>query len=311
MDAESNTWFVIINPTSGNGSSKKHWPKIKSLLETHLFDFEFAFTTHSKHSTTLVHQAIKNGITNIICIGGDGTLHNILNGIMTQNDFLSSEIKVGIIPIGTGNDWIKTHHIPLDFEAAIQIIKNGVLATQDIGKLVIKNSSKPAVFFNNLAGVGFDGLVVSKVGKHKHIGALAYLYGTLVSLFSFRNFDSKVGLNSEVISGKTLMILIGICKYSGGGMQLTDKPDPFDGLLDVTIAQDFRKFEIIKNLVKLFNGTITENKKVVSLKTKSVTVQFNQENAPYIQADGELIGTGNMEVSLIEKAFSFYTKPPN
>lgn len=306
MDTLSKSWFVIINPTSGNGSSKKNWPKIKRLLEKYNFDFDFAFTTHSKHSIKLANKAIKQNIRHLISVGGDGTLHNIVNGIMSQNEVLSSEIKVGVIPIGTGNDWIKTHHIPMDFEKAIQIIKNGVLATQDIGKLVIQNNSKETVYFNNLAGIGFDGYVVSKVERYKYLGTIAYLYGALASLFSFKNFESTVYANSETISGKSLMILIGLCKYSGGGMQLTKSPDPFDGLLDLTIAQDFGKFEIIKNLAKLFKGTITIHKKVVSLKTESISIKINQKDMPCIQADGELIGTGNIEVSIIKKAFSFY-----
>ena len=306
MDAPLKSWYVIINPTSGNGSAKKKLLQIKGLLEKYNFNFQFVFTTHQKNSIEYVKNAIDLNIKNIISVGGDGTLHNIINGIMSQNDVPTSEINVGIIPIGTGNDWIKTHNIPLNLEGAVQKIKNGSLATQDIGKLVIQNSPKPPVFFNNLAGVGFDGFVVSKIETLKHIGALAYLYGALVSLFSFKNFESTVFTNSEAISGKTLMILIGLCKYSGGGMQLTKNPDPFDGLLDVTVAKDLNKFEIIKNLMKLFNGTIINYKKVTSFKTESVTIQINQKNPPYIQADGELIGVGNIEVSIIKKAFSFY-----
>lgn len=306
MFVEPKSWFVIINPTSGNGSSKKNWPKIKFLLEKHQFDFKFAFTSYSGHSINLVHDAINQNIKNFICIGGDGTLHNMVNGIMSQNDVPTYKINIGIIPIGTGNDWVKTHNIPKDFESAINIIKNGVIATQDIGKIVIQNSTKPPVFFNNLAGIGFDGFVVSNVEKHKRIGAISYLYGTIISLLSFKNFESKVTLKSGSISGKTLMILIGICKYSGGGMQLTDKPDPFDGLLDITIAQDLSKFEIIKNLPKLFNGTITKYKKVKTFKTELVAIQLNQKKAPYIQADGELIGKGNIEVSILKNAISFY-----
>ena len=306
MDAPLKSWYVIINPTSGNGSAKKKWPQIKALLQKYNFNFQFVFTTHQKHSIQYVQNAIDLNIKNIISVGGDGTLHNIINGIMSQDDVPTSEINIGIIPIGTGNDWIKTHNIPLNLEGAIQIIKKGSLAIQDIGKLVIQNSQKPPVFFNNLAGVGFDGFVVSKIETRKHMGALAYLYGTVVSLFSFKNFESTVFTNSEVISGKTLMILIGLCKYSGGGMQLTKNPDPYDGLLDITIAKDFNTFEIIKNLMKLFNGTITNYKKVTSLKTESVIIQINQKNRPYIQADGELIGLGNLEASIIKKAFSFY-----
>lgn len=306
MVAESKLWFVIINPSSGNGLSRKKWPQIKHLIEENHFVFEFAFTTHAKHSIELVNQALKRNIKNFICIGGDGTLHNIVNGIMLQKDLKTTDIHVGIIPIGTGNDWVKTHNIPKDFDAAIQTIKKGNTAIQDIGKIEIDNNSKTPIFFKNLAGIGFDGYVVSKVEKLKHLGTIAYLYGALVGLFSFKTFESKVFVNSEEISGKTLMILIGLCQYSGGGMQLTHTSNPFDGLLDITIAKGFSKMEIIKNVAKLFNGKITNHKKVTVLKTDSVSVEINQGHAPYIQADGELIGSGNIEVSIIPKAFSFY-----
>lgn len=306
MDKISNSWFVIINPTSGNGSAKKKWPKIQELLKANYFTFNFAFTEYAGHSTTLVKEAISDGFKNIISIGGDGTLHNIVNGIMTQTNVSSSQIHVGVIPIGTGNDWVKTHNITKDFKQAIQIIKNGTTATQDIGKIEFLNQRKLPVYFNNLAGVGFDGYVVSKVDKYKHIGALAYLYGAIISLFSFKKFESKVSVNSEVISGKTLMVLIGVCKYSGGGMQLTNTPNPFDGLFDISVAKNFSKLDIIKNVTKLFNGKISNHRKVKPVKSNHMTVEINQGKAPLIQADGELIGSGNIKITLIQNAFSFY-----
>ncbi|NNC50133.1 MAG: diacylglycerol kinase family lipid kinase [Flaviramulus sp.] len=307
MDAALISWFVIINPTSGNGSSKKNWPKIKERLELDNFNFQHVFTSHSKHSIQLVQQAIKQNIRNIICVGGDGTLHNIVNGIMAQNIVPATQINVGVIPIGTGNDWIKTFGISQNYRLAIKTIKNGALIKQDIGKIEFENNKLPAIYFNNLAGVGFDGYVVSKIEKHKQFGALAYLYGAVLSLLSFKNFESKVFVNNKIISGKTLMILVGICKYSGGGMQLTKNPHPCDGLFDITIAKNLNKFEIIKNLLNLFNGKITNHKNVTTLKSKEVFIEINQEILPLIQADGELIGSGSFKVSLVPSALSFYT----
>lgn len=307
MDTVSSSWFVIINPTSGNGSAKKQWPKIKQLLTKHRFNFEYAFTKYSKHSSELVQDAICNEITQIICIGGDGTLHNIVNGIMTQKKMASNKVCVGVIPIGTGNDWVKTHQIPKKIKLAVQRIKNKKIAQQDIGKIEFIDEEKAPVYFNNLAGVGFDGYVVSKVEKYKYIGALAYLYGAIISLFSFKNFESKVSVNSEIVSGKTLMILIGLCKYSGGGMQLTNYPNPFDGLFDISIAKDFSKLNIIQNVTKLFNGKISNYKKVKSIKSKDIKIEINQNKLPFIQADGELIGSGNIKITLLPKAFSFYS----
>ncbi|NOY46875.1 MAG: hypothetical protein GXO84_01425 [Chlorobi bacterium] len=166
----------------------------------------------------------------------------------------------------------------------------------------------PPIYFNNLAGVGFDGFVVSKVGKYKHFGALSYLVGTVMGLFAFKNFEAEISLNTETITTKSLMILIGLCKYSGGGMQLTKTPCSSDGLFDVTIAENFSKWDIVKNISKLFNGTIVNFKKVQTFKTKSITIKILQKDKPFIQADGELIGIGDFKVSILQNAFSFYSK---
>jgi len=305
--ANSNRWFAIINPTSGNGSSKQKWPEIEALLNTYNFDFDFAFTEHENHSSELIQHAIKNGFLNIICVGGDGTLHNIINGIMNQNFQQSKEVAIAMVPIGTGNDWVKTHNIPNDFEKAIQVIKKCNIKTQDLGKIEFLNEDRKPVFFNNLAGVGFDGFVVSKVHKYKHFGALAYLTGAVLGLFSFKNFKSKVVVDSKEINSKTLMVLVGLCNYSGGGMQLTKNANPFDGLFDISIAKDIGKFDIIQNLTRLFNGKIVNHKKVETLKSNEITITVDEDNLPIIQADGELIGKGNIKVSVIPKAFSFYS----
>lgn len=301
-------WFVVINPTSGNGAAKKSWPKIKQLLLTYQFDFEYAFTQYQKHNVKLIQKSINQGFINIISIGGDGTLHNIVNGIMSQDKVACINITIGVIPIGTGNDWVKTYDIPKDIETAIQIIKNGNTTKQDIGKIEFLNQVMAPVYFNNLAGVGFDAFVVSKVGKYKHLGAMAYLIGAVMGLFAFKNFETEISLNTEVITTKSLMILIGLCKYSGGGMQLTKTPHPSDGLFDVTIAENFSKWDIVKNISKLFNGKIVNFKKVQTFKDESITVKILQKDKPFIQADGELIGSGDFRITMLPNAFSFYSK---
>ncbi len=305
--ATSNRWFVIVNPTSGNGSSKRKWPKIKTELQSNAFDFDFVFTEYANHSKEIIQNAIKQGFTKIICVGGDGTLHNIINGVQSQKQVNSSTIQIGIIPIGTGNDWIKTHSIPLNIKKSISIIKKGNIKQQDLGKITFIDEQRDAIYFNNLAGVGFDGFVVSKVGTYKYLGALAYLIGAVVGLFSFKNFNATIVFNDTRITTKSLMVLVGLCKYSGGGMRLTKTPNPFDGLFDVSIAKDLTKLEIIQNLPKLFNGKIVEHPKVETYKVNELSISIDSEVKPFIQADGELIGKGNMNISIVPGAFSFYS----
>lgn len=299
-----NSWFVIVNPTSGNGDAKKKWPRIYNQLKIQDFKFEHHFTTFNKHSVQLVKMGIEKGFTNFICVGGDGTLHNIVNGILNEQPITISKIKIGIIPIGTGNDWVKTYSISKNINKAILTIKANKTIEQDLGKLYIENTTKN-IYFNNLAGVGFDGYVVNKVHKFKHLGFLAYLTGALVSLAGYKKSKLQISFNNTFITTKTIMLLIGLCKFSGGGMQLTKNPNPTDGLFDISLVEKLNLLTILKNLVHLFNGKITNQKFVKTYKTSQLRIKNLDNNTTYIQADGEIVGTGNFYVQLIPKALRF------
>jgi len=299
-----NKWFVIVNPTSGNGTSKKKWPLIFSELTKQNFDFEYVFTEYVKHSIELVQNAIKQGFIKFICVGGDGTLHNIVNAILSLNPKNTSEIKIGIIPIGTGNDWVKTYKIPKDYKKVIEIIKADQTIKQDIGKITLSEPKK-VVFFNNLAGIGFDGFVVNKVHKFKNLGFLAYLIGALVSLTSYKKPTLKIDFNNEEIKDKTLMLLIGLCRYSGGGMRLTKNANPIDGLFDISYINKITLFTILGNLPGLFNGQITNHRLVKTYKSSELNIKVLDTQETYIQADGELIGSGDFSVELLPNAITF------
>ena len=299
-----NKWFVIVNPTSGNGASKKKWPLIYNELNLQNFIFEFSITKHKTHAIEIIKEAVNKGFRKFICVGGDGTLHTIVNGILQLKPSIISEIKIGIIPIGTGNDWVKTYNISKDYKKAIQIIKVEKTIKQDIGELTIANTNE-TVYFNNLAGIGFDGYVVNKVHKFKNLGFLAYLTGAIVSLTSYKKATLEITFNTTTIKEKTLMLLIGICNYSGGGMQLTKNPDPKDGLFDISIIHKVHLFNILGNLPGLFNGNITNHKLINNYKTSHINVKVLDTQLTYIQADGELIGTGDFAIEILLKAINF------
>jgi len=299
-----NKWFVIVNPTSGNGASKKKWPLIFNELTIQNFEFQVVFTQYKNHSEELVQNALKQGFTKLICVGGDGTLHTIVNGILSLNPLNINEIKIGIIPIGTGNDWVKTYKISKKYKEAIQTIKAENTIKQDIGKIQILDSSKE-VFFNNLAGIGFDGYVVNKVHKYKNLGFLAYLTGALVSISSYKKPRLEITFNNTILKDKTVMLLIGICNFSGGGMQLTKNPNSRDGLFDISFIKTVNLFQILRNITGLFNGKITNHKLIQNYKTAELQIKVLDKEETYIQADGELIGSGNFKVSILPKAIYF------
>ena len=298
----SKSWFIIVNPYSGNRNISEQWKEIQQLLNTKKINFSFAFTQFSKHEIELVDKAIQNGFRNIISIGGDGTLHHVVNGIMQQRYVKTSDITIAVIPQGTGNDWIKTYNIPNDIEKAIEIISKKKTILQDIGVLETKN--KTVSYFNNVAGLGYDGYIVNKLKTLKRFGSIAYLLSGLAGLLLYKKSIFKIIFDDKIIEVKCLMTIFGLCKYSGGGMQFTKDVNSSDGLFDITIAKNLNLFDLVFNLPKLYSGKIVNHKKIETYKTKEIRVIPTQKK-PFIQADGELIGTGKVSVKIIKKALNF------
>lgn len=301
--SKTSSYFLIVNPSSGGGHFHKKWEKIQQLLNVYQLDYSFSFSEYSKHEIQLVDIAIKQGYRNIISVGGDGTLHYVVNGIMRQRYIKTSNIKVGVIPIGTGNDWIKTYSIPNSIEHSIQIIAKNNTTIQDIGILTLPDSTTH--YFNNLAGIGYDGYVVNKLDSLKRLGSISYILSGLYGLLFYKKPQFKILIQDHTIETTCLMTLFGICKYSGGGMQMTKDVDPQDGLLDITIAKNFTFFDLIFNLNKLYNGSIVDHKKVETYKASQLEIIDVKDQKPFIEADGELIGTGSLKISIKPGAIQF------
>ena len=294
------SWFLIVNPSAGNTNFRKSWICIQSLLKTKEIFFSFAFTQYTKHELVLVDEAIKQGYRNFISVGGDGTLHHVVNGIMMQRYTKTSNIKLGVIPLGTGNDWIRTYKISNSIEKAINVIINNTVIFQDIGCITLASGKKE--YFNNLAGIGYDGYVVKNLKYLKKIGSIAFLLSGLYSLLSYRKKKYSITIGDETLKEECLMIIFGICKYSGGGLRVTKYPNPTDGLLDITIVKKFSFFNLLFNLPKLYNGNIVHHKKVDNYKVKELNI-INDNSI--IEADGEIVGTGSLKVHIIPNAIQF------
>ena len=298
----SKSWFIIANPIAGNQKFSKQWKEIQQLLNSKNIDYSFVFSKFSKHEIELVQNAIQQGFRNIISVGGDGTLHNIVNGVMMQRYVKSSDITIAVLPIGTGNDWIKTYNIPNNIKKAIDIISERKTILQDIGQIEIATGK--ISYFNNVAGLGYDGYIAKKLQELKRLGPISYLIAGIYGFLFYKKSIFKIAMNQTIIETTCLMTIVSICKFSGGGMQFFKKGDPIDGLFDITIVKNITLLDLILNIKKLYNGKIVAHPKVATYKTNKIIVD-PQNSKPFIQADGELIGTGTATFSLIEKGIHF------
>lgn len=295
-------WLVVLNPNAGGNQANIEWPFISEELSEQGFDFEMVRTEHPKHAIALVNEKIGEGYRNIIAIGGDGTLHEVVNGIMTQEFVPVSEILLAMISMGTGNDWIKTHLISSNFKEAIQQIKRGKTILQDVGKIIYIEDGKThqTRFFINSVGIGFDARVVKYILPHKLNGKSKksdYINGLIKSLFAHKNVKSLIYLDNEMIDTKLYNLTIGVCQYKGGGFKLLPNAIPDDGMLDVTLACKISKRKLIVSLPKLFGGRVEKIKYFDFYQVHDLKLDISEPICT--EADGEYLGLYPLQVSVL------------
>lgn len=299
-----NDWLVIINPNAGIGKAKKDWTHISGLLSRRGFDYLALFTEGPIHAITLTAEYIAKGFRKIIVVGGDGTMNEVVNGIFKQQSVPTSSVSLGMISVGTGNDWGRTYGIPRDYEEAVALLKAENTVLQDAGTVSFyNNEEKHERFFINMAGLGFDGLVAQKTNADKIKGKsnpLLYLANLLSSLFSFKSCGARVVVDGVEIKEKMFSISIGIGQFNGGGMRQAPDAKPDDGLFDVTLIKDMTKLSVIANVARLYNGTIKKHKRVVGLTGKNIIIEPDQPIL--IEADGESLGHSPFEFNILPQS---------
>lgn len=284
--------IVIVNPNAGKCRGEKDWNLISSLLTNEGLHFDFRFTEKKGHAMRLAAEAVNKGYRKIITVGGDGTLNEVVNGVFMNTACKTTEVTLGIIPVGTGNDWGKMFGIPHDYPGAIKIIGENRTMLHDAGHIsYFEGREKKERYFINIAGVGFESAVVKRTNDQKergHSGKLIYLYNLLVTLFSYRNRKVTFTIDSEKKKAGIFSINIGNGRYCGGGMRQTPNAVPDDGLLDITVIAGMGKLEIIRNIKILYNGKILEHPKISGYRCKSFSI--DSDTPVYTEADGEMLG---------------------
>ena len=254
------------------------------------------------HAINLVENRIKEGYRKIISIGGDGTLHEVVNGIMKQDHVNPDEILLAIISVGTGNDWIKTHLISSDYKQAIQQIKTGNTIKQDVGKIIYKNGGPDTEvrYFINSVGIGFDARVVKYILPRKEKGKSnkgEYIKGLIKSLFTNKNILTSLQLDNEMIQTKIYNLTVGLCKFKGGGFKMSPQAIPNDGKLDITLASKISKGKLIASLPKILRGKVDQIKYFDFFQVKDLSLYSTGPMCT--EADGEFLGHHPLQVSII------------
>lgn len=297
-------WLVIVNPNAGLRKGEKDWKKISGLMVEHDIRFRSIFTEHRNHALLLAEKYINMGFRNIIVVGGDGTFNEVVNGIFNQKKYPTTEINLGLIPVGTGNDWGRMFHIPEKYKDAVKTIIKKRLFIQDVGKVTYFNSENVKHrYFVNVAGMGFDAMVAQKTNRQKDKGKggpLSYFYNIFTSLFSYKYKPYEVTIDEKKISGRVFSMNVGICKYNGGGMMQVPFAVPDDGLLDLTVINKVGKMTIIRHVKDLYDGSFVKLPQVETFRGKNIVI--NSRTRIFMEADGESLGHSPFKFEIVPKS---------
>ena len=301
---EKSKYQAIVNPAAGNGLGEMDWNKIQTFLDEKGIDYETYFTKNYSATMDYIRRQLSSGYRNFLVVGGDGTLNEVANGLMSQNQVVREELTLSVIPIGTGNDWCRTFEIPFDYPKAVEIVAQQKYYKQDIGKVTyLLHGKKESRYFINVAGMGFDAFVANKTNQKSGRGSgssMSYLWNLFSSLFQYRSTKIKMEYDEGTYERMVFSACIGIGKYNGGGMKQLPNAIQDDGLFDLTIINKVSKLEIIRNIKKLYDGSLLNHPKIDGLKSRKI--KLTSEPAIKIELDGEVCGESPFEFELLPKA---------
>ena len=294
-------WFTVVNPNAGNGKGKKDWERISNLFEKSEIQVSARFTEKKGQAIEFTRNAISDGFRKFISVGGDGTLNEIVNGIFTQDVCPTQDTVMGMIPVGTGNDWGRMFGIPLVYEGAVKVIRDYKIMPHDVGTITYFSADgQQKRYFMNIAGLGFEAVVVQKSNRQKDKGRSSqalYLYNLLSSLISYRRPYLNITIDGKTVTTRAFSVNVGNGRYCGGGMRQTPDALPDDGLLDITVIKDMGRLEVIKALKILYDGTILSHPKIDGYRSNNLKV--TSETALYAEADGESLGHTPVEFGIV------------
>jgi YegS/Rv2252/BmrU family lipid kinase len=293
-------WVFIVNPVAGNGFAKTLVPELDHMIRKYDVDAEIVFTEKSGHATELAANYLARGFGYIIGVGGDGTINEIARALIGKKDVIA-----GIVPGGTGNDFIQILGFPdrfgdNDWEA---FFKSDVIG-MDVGNV------NGMIFLNGM-GLGFDAQVAAEnytePGKVKKGGKHKYIWHIVKTLLFFKEKKMTAVTGTVTSESDCFINTISIGRRFAGGFLLTPKAIANDGLLDVCMIKKLNLFERFSILLKVPEGKHISDKRVNYYQTRGIKLEFSSE-VPF-HADGELNFSKKFEVTIMPGALSIIYNP--
>ncbi len=280
---------MVLNPEAGGGRARRRWPRVSARLRELGLAFDQATTARAGDAAGIARRAAGEGRRLVVAAGGDGTLSEVVNGLLEAGD--GRRPRLGFLPLGTGTDLCRTFGIPLDPLEAAAVLGAGATRRIDAGRVTCTGPAGPTTrYFVNIADAGIGGDVADLVNRGFKVinGEITFSLAAVLTLLRWRNPRLRLDLDGEVLDVTAQQVVVANCQYYGGGMRIAPEAVPDDGLFDVVINGDLGLVETLGLLGRVRTGTHMAHPKIELRRARRVEIRCDRRVG--VDADGERPG---------------------
>lgn len=285
--------LVIVNPRSRNGATGRRWAGLEAQIRSALGPVESEVTRGPRDAERLAREAVRSGVERLLVAGGDGTLGEVVSGLLGAG--LGGYAELGMLPLGTGSDYARSLGVPRELEAALECIAAGQTRRVDAGRVRFRGQrgEERVACFANVASFGISGLVDQIVNRSSKFlgGRVSFLLAALRAILRFRSERIALRVDGELVEDAPLVLATAANgRWFGAGMHVAPRASLDDGLFDVVVVKDLSKPALLMKLPRLYAGTHLEDPAVRLVRGRIVEADAAPGRVP-LELDGEPLGT--------------------
>ncbi len=295
------SWAIIANPVSGRGRGKRNASRLSQILNRSGAKIKVLWTTGPGEAEWLATKAVKDGTDGLLVCGGDGTLHEVINGLLSSSKD-PDQVPIGVVPSGRCNDFASCLKLPKELSTIVGTLAFGHVRKVDLGLIGER-------YYSTVATFGFDSSVSEYVADGRCpsflAGTSAYLYGAFMQLIRYSDVNVKISGDSITFEGPVFLAATGNTPTYGGRMQVAPSAVVDDGLLDLCLVKSVSRLEVVRMMPHIFNGGHVHHPAVSLHRVKRLTIE--PEKPLWLWADGEKIAKTPATIEVVPKALSVLT----
>ena len=304
--SQSKPICVVLNPSAGGGAGARYRAEIERELSARGLKFDVVETPGPGTGVSLARERARRGARTIIAAGGDGTVHEVVNGIMQAAP--DGSCTLGLLPLGTGNDFVKVVPGTQVRQAAYDTIAAGRAERYDVGRAHWNDTEE---YFINGMGTGIDVEVVRQLQRVPQLpGPVKYLFALVRALVYFRPVTLRAQLDEQWLEQQMMIIAVGNGRCQGGGFYLAPDASPRDGALDVCVVNRLSPIGIMRVLPKIMRGTQGKDPAVFMRTARTVRFEAGDGRPLFFHLDGELrepVGLRSLQIDVLPDALPVLT----